>query len=57
MSEAKVDYSLYLVTDRELLGERDLEDSIGINRDRPNQAYMRNYSIRLNSSLRLQFPC
>jgi len=28
MSEAKVDYSLYLVTDRELLGERDLEDSI-----------------------------
>lgn len=28
MSEAKVDYSLYLVTDRELLGERDLEESI-----------------------------
>lgn len=30
MSEAKVDYSLYLVTDRELLGERDLEDSIAL---------------------------
>jgi len=28
MSEAKVDYSLYLVTDRELLGERDLKHSI-----------------------------
>ncbi len=28
MSKIKVDYSLYLVTDRELLGERDLEDSI-----------------------------
>lgn len=28
MSKAKVDYSLYLVTDRELLGERNLEDCI-----------------------------
>lgn len=28
MCKAKVDYSLYLVTDRELLGERDLEDCI-----------------------------
>lgn len=28
MSETKVDFSLYLVTDRELLGERNLEDSI-----------------------------
>jgi thiamine-phosphate pyrophosphorylase len=28
MSETKVDYRLYLVTDRELLGDRDLEDSI-----------------------------
>jgi len=28
MSEIKVNYSLYLVTDRELLGGRDLEDSI-----------------------------
>ena len=28
MSEVKVDYSLYLVTDRELLGERDLVDCI-----------------------------
>ena len=28
MSERKVDYSLYLVTDRVLLGERDLEDCI-----------------------------
>ncbi|MHB8074389.1 thiamine phosphate synthase [Desulfosporosinus fructosivorans] len=28
MSEAKVDYTLYLVTDRELLGERVLEDCI-----------------------------
>ena len=28
MSEIKVNYSLYLVTDRELLGDRDLEDSI-----------------------------
>lgn len=28
MSKAKVDYSLYLVTDRALLGERNLEESI-----------------------------
>jgi len=28
MSETKVDYSLYLVTDRELLGDRELENSI-----------------------------
>ena len=28
ISEAKMDYSLYLVTDRELLGKRDLVDSI-----------------------------
>lgn len=28
MSKAKVDYSLYLVTDREILGERDLVESI-----------------------------
>jgi len=28
MSKTKVDYSLYLVTDRELLGDRELEDSI-----------------------------
>lgn len=30
MSKAKVDYSLYLVTDRKLLGERNLEDCIEI---------------------------
>ncbi|KUO76029.1 MAG: thiamine-phosphate synthase [Desulfosporosinus sp. BRH_c37] len=30
MSEGKVDYSLYLVTDRGLLGGRDLEDSIAL---------------------------